>query len=245
MEPEDHRYLRIVCCRCGEMFDIPEYCGNRFCEVCCLGRRRRAWRRLTDLTRSVKLLNGHALKHLTLTIRNQPDCRQMCDDILLAFRRLRQRTFWKRYVDGGVFVIEITGHPGNWHVHLHIILACAYVPWTPLRKEWERVSGGLGVYLQKIPRTEIVNYLTKYISKTQLPPPLQMEASRALKNRRLFQPFGSWHNLINSLPKYRPTCFKCGASNFYPLEALCESIRTPSSQLYRGPPVVLNSKAGG
>jgi len=69
-----------------------------------------------------------------------------------------------------------------------------------------KLSPGRGVYIQNIPKREAVRYLTKYLSKSDVPEDDQDELNETLKSIRLFQPFGSWF-AINLL--YKPPPKQC------------------------------------
>jgi len=225
LQEVDHNYIRILCCGCGKVFDCPLYCGNRFCDVCNSTRRKRVRRRMEYLIDHVPPSDGKNFLHLTLTIANQPDLSRMAKQLLLSFRRLRQRAFWKNHVDGGAFVIEITRSSYGWHAHIHAIIMSDFIPWKKLKREWTDVSGSSGVYIKKIPKIDIVRYLTKYITKTGLSLPDQYAASGALKGSRLFQPFGSWYAISCQAPKYVPQCTVCGGSSFDMLERVVTQLR--------------------
>jgi hypothetical protein len=159
---------------------------------------------------------GYSLKHLTLTIPNRPDAAQAADEITAAFRRMRQRKLWKANVDGGVFVIEATGKPGDWHVHIHAVIHARFFPWEKLHQLWQSVSSGRGVYIQRMPVSAVVNYLLKYITKAEVPEQYVEQLGQALKGRRMFQPFGRWHSI--SAPPALPAakCRKCGNDIWWP-----------------------------
>lgn len=213
--PDLHTYRHYTCPKCGYSFDAPVYCGNRFCTTCGVHRLLRVRRKLRHIAASVKPELGYKVRHLTLTI---PNCNEVSDGAKLlveSFRRLRQRRFWQNRVNGGAWVIEVTGSPHRWHVHLHAMLECRYIPVRLLSKHWQRVSPGKIVYLKNLPPSAIINYLTKYLSKSELPADYQREASDGLRGVRLFQPFGTWHGLAASVPKLKYSCPDCGYAAFY------------------------------
>lgn len=215
---DSHDFRRIVCTSCGATFDVPVPCGNRFCDICNQGRKNRIRSKLEWLVAHVDKPRGYSVKHVTLTCRNMDSLSDMLDLLTQSFRKLRQRALWKNCVDGGAFVIEVTGNPGDWHAHIHAVIMAKFLPWKQVVKAWKQISDSTGVYITRIPGKAVVAYLTKYITKTDLSPEFQYEASSALKGRRLYQPFGSWHSLSNNAPKHKPTCSKCGESNFMLLD---------------------------
>lgn len=152
---------------------------------------------------------SYGYKHLTLTIKNQTDLKCMVVTLTKSMRRLRQRKLWKDNVKGGVFVVEITRKNSLWHAHLHVIIEAKYIVWKDLRDAWEAVSGSTGVFIQRIPASQIIRYVTKYVTKTELNAADQRVASDALKGSRLFQPFGSWHGPIAKIRLDRYVCPCC------------------------------------
>lgn len=154
---------------------------------------------------------------ITLSVPNCSDLSDGIDELLRCFRRLRQRSYWKNNVDGGAFVIEVKGNPGNWHPHIHAIVASHYLNWNKLHQSWNQVSGGLSVYISNIPKTAIVNYILKYLTKPSVSLNLLQDVAFSLKSKRLFQPFGSWHSPFNKLPKIHCVCSKCGSASFEPV----------------------------
>jgi len=142
-----------------------------------------------------------------------------------SFRRLRQRALWKNHVAGGAFVLEVTKTDAGWHAHIHAIIQSSFIKWKLLVADWKAVSGGQGVYIKKIPKTDIIRYLTKYLTKTSLSIPDQFDASGALKGSRLFQPFGSWYAISCDAPRYKPHCTHCQATDFMPIDHLISTLR--------------------
>ena len=72
-----------------------------------------------------------------------------------------------------------------------------------------RLSAGRGVYIQNIPVGQVVRYLTKYLSKNDVPDVDRDTLNDALKGTRLFQPFGSWYSVnlqYKTPPKHCKNC---------------------------------------
>lgn len=248
INPEPHHdYRTIVCVSCLHTFRVAQKCHNRFCNVCTGSSRSRVRHKLNFIVKNYLPPAGHMFKHITLTIKSESDARNMQKHLLSSFRRLRQRQLWTRLVDGGAYVCEIGGSPGHWHLHLHILCSALRIPWHKLLADWKRVSGSKGVYIQNCNKTAIIGYITKYISKSDVIPEHQLEASTLLKGARLFQPFGRWHSLERQAPKRKPCCPSCGATN---LECLDFEFR-PQNPIYhkdigwnnssRPPPSIANS----
>jgi len=177
---------------------------------------KRVRNRINWLIKNRPFVRGTMLKHLTLTVRNHQDLAQMVKHLVRSFRRLRQRAYFKKHVVGGAFVIEITEKGHGWHAHIHCVIQAFRIEWQIIRNLWRQCTGGsTGVDIRNRSAVSCIQYLTKYISKSDLPIDLQSVASDALKNYRLFNPFGSWF-AINKQYVHPPSrCPKCRALNSY------------------------------
>jgi hypothetical protein len=154
------------------------------------------------------------LKMITLSKTNCRDLDSGVADLIRSFRRLRQRRLWKDHVDGGAVVIEIKGNPGFWHPHLHILCWSRWLPWLQLHAAWKSVSDGLGCYIQNVGQDTAIRYVTKYVTKTDLPDRDQQAVGKVLIRYRLFQRFGSWHHIFIPKLKSDYPCPNCGESDW-------------------------------
>ncbi len=212
----DHEFIHIHCEHCGHSIDVPVYCGDRFCGVCSPARHARIADRLRFLVKNTERKPVYTLKFLTLTIANMPKLDPMVKFLVKCFRKLRNRAVWKKYVDGGAFVIEVTGRPGDWHAHIHAIIFARYIHRDAFVKAWNSISGGLGVDVRTIPTDALCNHLIKYLSKRQEPAMVSEEKNLVLKSYRLFQPFGCWFKLQKKYKRAPHPCEKCGKSSWSP-----------------------------
>lgn len=217
-EPIWHKFVTIACVRCGYSHRVPVMCGDRWCPVCGHIKQRRARKRLEWLVRVIRAPVGMSLKFITLTERNQkgmiPDLKGICD----SFRRLRQRVWWKNRVYGGVYVIEITGSKHDWHVHLHIIAHAKYLPHKKLSEVWSKVSSGRIVWIQRVRATDVVAYVSKYLTKASVDEGERCYVSGALRSQRLFGCFGGWHKVNARAPREKPVCPQCGGQQWTALD---------------------------
>lgn len=220
MDTNSHEFKAYACSHCGATFNAPVYCGDRFCSICTAPRRRRIRHRLLHLINHVNPPQRYAFKHITLTIPNQPILELAVTVLLTSFRRLRQRRTWKKHVKGGAFVIEVTGEAGKWHAHLHIIAESQFFPVFALSRQWAACSPGRVVYIQVVRKSHIVNYLTKYLTKSALSAAARLDVSNTLRRYRLFQPFGSWHGITPPSPVPRYSCPTCGSTDWLLLDRM-------------------------
>lgn len=177
---------------------VADHCHDRLCVPC--GHSRQAVIRQN----ASRLIPDRPHRFLTLTIRNVgDDLNTMLNHLYTSFRKLRQRSLWKRRVWGGVAFCEITynAERRTWNPHLHCILDGLYIDRPDLTRAWLAVTGdSFNVKIQLI-RTKyaVINYVTKYATK---PLPHSViaggdalpEAIRALRRRRLLIPFGTWRS---------------------------------------------------
>lgn len=215
MDEQHHLYHRIYCTACGKHFDVPVSCGNRFCPVCSFQRKKRVIRKINSILAFISPSVGYSVKFITLTIPNQPDLRLMAYDLIRSFRRLRQRSFWRNRVVGGAYFMQVTGRPGAWHAHLHILAESRYFPVDRLSALWSKVSTGKIVHIKQVPLTAAVNYVTAYIAGTELSSSDAVSAGFELRGLRLFQPFGTWHDVCRIAPSSGFCCPSCGDGSFY------------------------------
>jgi len=172
-------------------------CGHRLCPFCSNARSAASTEDLTAI-----MLEHHAERMLILTIRSHdlPLDLQVAQ-LLHSFRKLRARATWKKYVTGGVYVLEITMNEetGLWHPHLHILVKGTYYPQAELSRHWREITHGSNVVwtskVNDIPGA--ARELAKYIGKPQrimdLEPKQIREYAAATKSVRMIQTFGDLH----------------------------------------------------
>ncbi len=207
----EHLYTSVFCEHCGHHIQVPVYCKNRFCSVCSVHRNMLIRYKLTEFLRTTVLRPRDSFKFLTLTIPNDDDLYLQVKELIKSFRRLRQRSVWRKHVRGGATVVEVKPGKEGWHAHLHVVIESSYVPFKVLLAEWQAVSPGRGVFIKKIHGSQIVGYLTKYLTKSECSEPEQQYMTQILKGVRLFQPFGSWHSPISKIKKHQVYCPDCNS----------------------------------
>ncbi len=205
-----HEWRNIVCAHCGHEIAVLVDCKNRFCPECAPRRSARIANRLQFLVNKIQKRDRWRLKMITLSMANCSDVQKGIKQLVASFRRLRNRRLWKTHVDGGAFVIEVTGRPGNWHPHIHAVVYSRFIPWKNLWRDWKQCSGGNAVYITATSLEGAIKYITKYISKSAVPSHLWEELSIELRRFRLFQRFGSWHNIALPSRVFDYRCESCG-----------------------------------
>lgn len=141
---------------------------------------------------------------LTLTTRPQDaSLGDAIKQLLHWFNRLRTRALWKQQVRRGIYVVEITRDPKRrwFHVHLHAIMDCAYVPRDWLAEQWQQITGSPGVHITRA-EPKVAKYLASYVKKSRklkLEPWEEWPVAEELHGRRLIGTFGQEPG-INILP---------------------------------------------
>ena len=207
--PSPHALRRLNCCHCGFAIDVPIDCGDRFCSACAPRRAFRVRNRLRWILDNTRPKPGYMLKMITLSVSNSKDLEYGVKMLISSFRRLRQLRIWRDHVEGGATIIEIKGRPNNWHPHLHVLCYARWIDWHKLQPAWSAVSGGLACYIQNIDGDRALRYVTKYITKADIPPFLLDGVGSVLRKYRLFQRFGSWHSLRIPKNLYDYPCPNC------------------------------------
>jgi hypothetical protein len=69
---------------------------------------------------------------------------EQLDHLRRSFRKLRQRSVFRKHVAGGYAVIEMTLNEQThlWHPHLHVLVRTKHVDWRKLRQAWICITLG-------------------------------------------------------------------------------------------------------
>lgn len=236
-----HQFRRLYCTKCGHPIDVPVYCKNRFCRYCTRARSAKIRSRLSQYIEAAAFEKGFALSMLSLTIPNVADAGAGARECVASFRRLRHRSRWKMLVKGGAFVIETTWSSESWHVHIHAIIEAKYFPFEELLALWKECSPGQGVYISRKSKSVALAYLTKYLTKNDVPEERVDELNDSLRDFRLFQPFGTWYGNLPPAPPRAYPCPKCGNIVWMPeiiMQLLAKGCRVRGWHKLHSPPVV-------
>jgi len=229
-----HRRLeRFANCGCNawlatrgeELVIVADHCHDRWCEPCQVARRA-----MLRAEVFLRVRNAQGGRMLTLTLRTLTG--QKLPDILCrlkdAFRRLRQRQWWKEHVKGGVACLEVKrGKRGNWHPHLHVVCVGQPVRHADLSREWLAATGDSSiVWVTPINGDEkschdaaayVVKYATKPMSMSSLTHTDLVAAMLALKGKKLITPIGDWEGIGKEEPDEASR-----VTNICPLDCLHE-----------------------
>ena len=203
--PPDHQTRSIWCGGCGLRKEFVMNCGSRVCEYC----REKSIRKTLN---KKGLINKppRDLRFMTLTLKSL----QSLDPLTIVkvrdyFRHLIRRKLWKKYVHGGLYVIEVTKTNNGYHYHFHVIFQGQYFPHGELMKLWKDVTGGSYiVHLSRIYDTEkSFSYVLSYVSKVEKGNIDSNEYAETFKGIKLVQFFGYWCKLKS--PKIPVVCTAC------------------------------------
>lgn len=209
------RVQRFACCGAlaavwwndvtGELQVRASHCHDRMCRPCAMARG-------LELTRAIAIHvpKDTTLRFVTLTIKHagEPLAEQLAK-LRKCFTRLRNRTFWKAHVRGGVQVVEPKLTASNeWHTHLHFIYQGLPMPWAELKAEWLAITGdSYHVDIRVVQADadgikDTARYLTKYITKSCgasvfSDPEKLLEYMVAMKGQRILNFLGSWRGIMD------------------------------------------------
>jgi len=191
-----HAWLAQNKDRPNEFCVTTDRCHDRFCTPCANAQAARVARGLAQFAKL------RTLRFITLTLRtNGEPLRDSLDRLVAAFRKLRQREFWKRHVVGGAAFLEVKWNETatRWHPHLHILAEGRYLDQSILRTEWNACTGDSWIVDVRAvkDKARTLDYVAKYATKGydhsvfDTPATLN-EAIVALHGRRLMMCFKSW-----------------------------------------------------
>lgn len=171
-------------------------CHDRWCRACGQTRRRRLARSLTQLAGDKRTL----AVVLTPKSTDAPLGEQLTD-LLAAFARLRKNPWWKKRVQGGAWVFEVTYNDKTrqWHPHLHTLVHAEWLEKNELGSAWYKATGDSYIIdVSLVSRaTNAIAEVTKYVGKIthrswEHEHELLVHAMIELNGRRLCSTFGNW-----------------------------------------------------
>lgn len=174
-------------------------CRDRLCPTCSAIRSRQA---AEKISKAVQAMDSP--RFMTLTIRS--DGSSLVDLLVrlrAAFKRLREREFWKTGVRGGIYALETTYNErtGQWHPHIHLVWDGRYISQRQLSAEWLECTGDSPIVDVRAirSRTAIAKYIAKYVAKgvaaQEWPEEAIAEYADAMHGARLMHTFGCLHGV--------------------------------------------------
>lgn len=228
-----------VCIGCRKAREFRNRCDRSYCPCC-------QPRLATERKRSIEWWTQRIdqPKHVVLTLKNTPTLsRDHVQHLKESFARLR-RTKFARGWRGGFYSIEVTNEGRGWHLHLHALVDCPFIPADRLAIEWDKANRGLGhiVRVKDCRDRAYLQEVTKYAVKgSELAGWTALDVAdfvRTFERCRTFGVFGSlygkrteWREWLDSIQEEKAPC-PCGCSD---VEILSES-EWKWEQTTRGPP---------
>lgn len=217
-----HKFGTTVCSDCGNVYQFPVCCGNRFCVICSGNRTFKVRERMLAHLKRNPPIGRYRTRLVTLTVPNMFDLRAGLRYLIHSFQKLRKTKFWKRLVKGGFYVIEVTmDKRGLWHPHIHAVVSSMFIPAQELQKLWTKSIDRLdspvqGADVKLIADDKGVFYLTGYLNKPGFPERHLDYVNSCLHRIHMFKSFGTFY--INySAPKPPPAvCPACGSTHISP-----------------------------
>ena len=184
---------QVICLNCSTAWYVPERCRMRLCPLCSWETSRERSALILALTRDM----AHP-KLITLTMpRWKGNPREGIKVIRKHFRQLRSHEVWERVV-GGAYQIEVLQKPDGWHIHVHILADCIFIPQKMLWAVWKDI---LGIDCPQVDIRAAKNdiqriYAAKYAAKSAVYCGQGESAAAwhlAVKGSRLWGLIGSWY----------------------------------------------------
>lgn len=213
--------LNLQCTGCKKTQKFWNRCDLFFCPNC---QPRLARERLKSVEWWTEQIRSP--KHVVLTLENTKSMTpEHVKHLLKSFARLRRMAFCKNWT-GGFFRVEVTNEGKGWHLHIHALVDCRFIPQDGLAVAWNQANRGTG-YIVRVLGVHGDSYLrevTKYAVKgseiAKWSGPDIAAFIDAFKGRRTFGVFGKLYKLraahreaMTEVAAERATC-DCGCTTF-------------------------------
>lgn len=208
--------IGLTCRHCGSHSTGHAQCKQRWCPSCARSISARRLKRFANGAERMRWPLSIMLSH-----RNEDHAQDVFSTLMPAFKRFRKTLLWKNNVHGGLVSYEVTNRQGTWHDHLHVLCDCRWLALkTPQWKKNDTAAQGraklkaakhelseawakcLGqeqavTWVDRASAGRLVEHV-KYVIKADdlikcngaIAPLI-----RALKGRRLVQPFGTLYGM--------------------------------------------------
>lgn len=208
--------IRMTCTCCFATKECHTQCRRRWCPVCqraiSAARLHRFASAASRMQRPLSIMLSHT---------NEADPANAFRTLMPAFKRFRRTKLWKNNVKGGVISYEVTNRFGTWHDHLHALVDCRWLAistpeprksdtrsvWRKklkaakheLSEAWAQCVGQdeAVTWVDRADQGRLMEHIKYCVKGSDL---LKCESRiapllRALKGRRLVQPFGNLYGL--------------------------------------------------
>jgi predicted Zn-ribbon and HTH transcriptional regulator len=208
--------IGLVCTACGHHKLGHTQCKARWCPRCQRSISAKRFHRFQSAAHRMQWPLSIMLSH-----ENEDSAAKVFSTLMPAFKRFRRTKLWKQNVRGGVVSYEVTNRFGSWHDHLHCLVDCRWLALTapePKRGEdlktvrkklraakhelTEAWAGCLGqetavTWVDRANAGRLMEHIKYTVKGSDLLKCTGRIAPllRALKGRRLVQPFGNCYDL--------------------------------------------------
>jgi hypothetical protein len=217
-----HSEKRIIeCCGCYKRTVVYNRCDVAWCPICAPRLSFRRKERVAWWAVEIK-----QPKHVVLTVRNFERLdKKAVQTFKECWNKLRRRTFardWK----GGFYSLEVTNEGSGWHLHLHALIDCRFIPADELARQWASIVGQdfAIVKVKDCRREDYIREVTKYAVKgselAAWTPQQIADFVTAFDGVRTFGVFGSlygkqqeWRDFIDEQDSENARC-ACGCNTY-------------------------------
>lgn len=205
-----HKKVALFCGSCGNYKTVVQNCGSRSCEYC----RNRVVTRILKRKGLDRGIDSN-IRFMTLTLKTLPELNRVTlMNVRNYFRKMIRRVKWKKYVLGGLYVIEVTRVKNGYHYHFHVLYYGYYFPYAELQNLWSTVTNGS--YIVWISAVQdgknAFNYCLRYVTKCEKGNIDPEEYEEIFHKIKLVQFFGCWTRLKQQ--RLHIACPHCGADKW-------------------------------
>lgn len=214
------RQTGAVCKSCDRTKWFWNRCDLRFCPLCA----RRLARERQEQFRFWLQQIPHP-KMMTLTIRNTEWLHEGVETVKSAWKSLRRSVLF-RGVKSGLWSMEVTNQGNGWHVHLHAIVECGYIPQESLERAWSKRIGQQKSIVDirecygNDPAREALKYASKPAEMINWRPDQLLEYLSVTDSLRMFGVWGTlyarrkeWSEFVRDMRAKSSEC-ECGCNTW-------------------------------
>jgi len=149
-------------------------------------------------------------KMLTFTIKHSDEELELqIDRLYRCFKKIRQRSYFKQVVTGGVwfFQLKLNLETEQWHPHLHCLVGGSFISHARIKTLWHKITGDSFVVDVRPVRdvesvsTEVARYATARADITRMSLSQAIEVYYATKSRKIC---GTWGNAKGMILRPKP-----------------------------------------
>jgi len=186
--------LKAMCSHCGKSWWVLNRCRQRVCPLC-------SFRVSMERAKFMEAMTKHMKypKMLTLTMPIcKDDPRDGIKELRTAFAKMRRQSVFSKVV-GGAYQIEVKVKDYGFHIHMHVLLDCPFLPYQKIFSAWKDLIGNdcPQVDIRACSDPHARAYIVKYAAKSadfDGSPDTIVRWYYATKGQRLFATFGKWYN---------------------------------------------------